>query len=123
MTPFAVILPAAGKALRFAGSKNKLLYHLQGETVLHRSIRAFFDRNDVAQIVLPMSDESLAEHVAEALTERRICSAKGGSSRAESVHNALLTVRPEIEWVAVHDADRPLISQGLIDATLSAAIE
>jgi len=123
MTPFAVILPAAGKALRFAGSKNKLLYELRGETVLHRSIRAFLERSDVAQVVLPMSDESMTTHVAEAHSDKRICSATGGASRAQSVRNALLAVRPEVEWVAVHDAARPLVSQGLIDATLAAAVE
>jgi 2-C-methyl-D-erythritol 4-phosphate cytidylyltransferase len=123
MTTFAVILPAAGKALRFAGSKNKLLYDLRGETVLHRSIRAFLDRSDVAQVVLPMSDETMAAHVAEAHTDKRICSATGGASRAESVRNALRAVRSDIEWVAVHDAARPLISRGLVDATLAAAME
>src|SRR5438874_1748671 len=32
-------------------------------------------------------------------------------------------VPPEIEWIAVHDAARPLVSPGLIDRTLAAAVE
>ena len=123
MPDFAVILPAAGKAVRFGGNKNKLLYELRGETVLRRSIQAFLARKDVAQVVLPMSDESMAAHVSEGLKDERICTARGGASRAESVRNALQTVRPEIEWVAVHDAARPLVSQGLIDSTLRTAVE
>ena len=47
------------------GNKNKLLYELRGETVLRRSIQAFLTRSDVAQIVLPMSDESMINHVTE----------------------------------------------------------
>jgi 2-C-methyl-D-erythritol 4-phosphate cytidylyltransferase len=38
------------------------------------------------------------------------------------VRNALDRIPAEIEWVAVHDAARPLISQGLIDRTLAAAV-
>lgn len=47
----------------------------------------------------------------------------GGASRAESVRAALKLVPAEIEWVAIHDAARPLVSQELIDRTLEAALE
>jgi len=123
MPDFAVILPAAGKAVRFGGNKNKLLYELRGETVLRRSIHAFLTRGDVAQIVLPMSDESMINHVTEGHRDDRICSAHGGASRAQSVWNALKVIREDIDWVAVHDAARPLISQGLIDSTLRTAAQ
>jgi len=46
----------------------------------------------------------------------------GGANRAQSVLAGLREVSSEIEWVAVHDAARPLISQALIDATLTAAV-
>jgi 2-C-methyl-D-erythritol 4-phosphate cytidylyltransferase len=39
------------------------------------------------------------------------------------VLNALREIPDEIEWVAVHDAARPLVSQELIDRTLAAAVE
>ena len=45
----------------------------------------------------------------------------GGQCRAESVLNGLKSVPAAIEWVAVHDGARPLVSQGLIDRTLAAA--
>jgi 2-C-methyl-D-erythritol 4-phosphate cytidylyltransferase len=123
MRDFAVILPAAGKAVRFGGNKNKLLYELRGQTVLRRSIDAFLVRKDVAQIVLPMSDDSMIQHVMEGHSDPRITSALGGASRAQSVWNALKVVLAEIEWVAIHDAARPLVSQGLIDSTLRTAAQ
>jgi 2-C-methyl-D-erythritol 4-phosphate cytidylyltransferase len=45
----------------------------------------------------------------------------GGASRAQSVYNGLRAVPEGIEWVAVHDAARPLVSQELITRTLAAA--
>src|SRR5690606_37778407 len=47
----------------------------------------------------------------------------GGPSRAHSVLSALEQVPADVQWVAVHDAARPLVSQALIDRTLMAAIE
>jgi 2-C-methyl-D-erythritol 4-phosphate cytidylyltransferase len=47
----------------------------------------------------------------------------GGPTRAESVWSALRLVPADVEWVAVHDAARPLVSQDLIDRTLAAAVE
>jgi 2-C-methyl-D-erythritol 4-phosphate cytidylyltransferase len=46
----------------------------------------------------------------------------GGATRAHSVLAALKLVSAEIEWVAIHDAARPLLSQELIDRTLDAAL-
>ena len=48
---------------------------------------------------------------------------EGGACRAESVRNAAGRVSGSIDWVAVHDAARPLVSQGLITRTFDAARE
>ncbi len=55
------------------------------------------------------------------LDDPRIRLCAGGNSRAASVYSGLRTVPDGIEWVAVHDAARPLVSQELIDRTLAAA--
>ena len=47
----------------------------------------------------------------------------GGSCRAASVLSALKHVPGNIDWVAVHDAARPLVSQALIARTIEAAKE
>jgi 2-C-methyl-D-erythritol 4-phosphate cytidylyltransferase len=130
MPDFAVILPAGGRAVRFGGSRNKLLRELHGVTLLRRSVGAFAIRKDVRQIVVATSDPLMIGELAE-MNDARVTTCPGGASRAESVKNGLLFVRgdgaiyPEkqVQWVAVHDAARPLIAQGLIDATLDAAVE
>lgn len=114
MSRFAVILPAGGSATRFG--RDKLAEPLGGEIVLSRTIRAFTARRDVACIVLGGRDAS-------PVADERIRLSPAGDCRAATVFNALQHVPAEIEWVAVHDAARPLVSQELIDRTLSAAID
>jgi 2-C-methyl-D-erythritol 4-phosphate cytidylyltransferase len=115
MERFAVIIPAAGSSTRFGAGRNKLLEPLAGEPVLARTIRAF-ERPDVAVIFVATSITNFALH-------ENVVLCPGGASRAESVRNALLAVPTDIEWVAVHDAARPLVSRDLIDSTFAAAIQ
>jgi 2-C-methyl-D-erythritol 4-phosphate cytidylyltransferase len=121
MTEFAVILPAAGRSTRFGGERGKLLAPLADKPVLRHSIAAFARRRDVKLIVVATSPGpySIRRHLRD--TEMlAICD--GGSCRAQSVWNALRRVPDSIEWVAVHDAARPLVSGKLIDRTLAAAL-
>jgi 2-C-methyl-D-erythritol 4-phosphate cytidylyltransferase len=116
---FAVILPAAGQSTRFG--RDKLQEKLNGHTVLELSMRAFAQRDDVAQIVLATSKAAQSE-APGGLFDRVTCCA-GGNCRAQTVLNALRTVDEAIEWVAVHDAARPLVSQDLINRTFEAAMK
>ena len=113
MSDLAVILPAAGASTRFG--TNKLHALLGGRRVIDRTFDAFASRTDVAQIIV-VGDATL--------TGRSKCTTiPGGRCRAESVALAVAAVAPGIEWLAIHDAARPLMSQALIDRTLAAARE
>jgi 2-C-methyl-D-erythritol 4-phosphate cytidylyltransferase len=116
MPKFAVILPAAGSSTRFGGGRNKLQQILNGKTVLARSIQAFHSRPDVATIVMPVNTPGI-------LTPENVVICQGGACRAESVYRALQQAPADIEWIAIHDAARPLVSQSLIDNTFAAAMK
>jgi 2-C-methyl-D-erythritol 4-phosphate cytidylyltransferase len=118
---FAVILPAAGQSTRFG--RDKLQEKLNGHTVLELSMRAFAQRDDVSQIVLATSKAAQSEAPGGISSDPRIKCCLGGSSRAQTVLNALRAVDETIVWVAVHDAARPLVSQDLINRTLEAALQ
>ena len=120
MPPLAVILPAAGSSTRFG--RNKLIEPLLGESVLMRTIRAFLAHPEVGTVVMATNDAEMCKTV-NSLGAGKILYAPGGATRAQSVRNALQTVPAEFEWVAVHDAARPLVSRKLIDRTLAAAVE
>lgn len=126
MSKFAVILPAAGKSSRFAApqSKKKVFVELKGRPVWVRSAEAFCNRDDVVQTLIVVSPEDLdwfKEKFLPNLAFMNIEIVTGGAERADSVKNALARVRADVDFVAVHDAARPLIVKAWIDRVFRAA--
>ena len=124
MHEFAVILPAAGNSSRFRGFEQKKPFvDLAGEPVWRRTVRAFGKRQDVTQILLILADSDRTEFIerfGEHLGGVEVVG--GGPSRAESVVNGLRALRESVEFVAVHDAARPLITKRVIDSVFAAAV-
>jgi len=123
MPSFSVIIPAAGVSQRFGGAankQNKLFQMLGGKTVLGRAVDPFLSRNDVAEIMVVCSDETA---VRQALSSdgARISFCPGGPTRAHSVLCGIRALSRPVDYVAIHDAARPLLSQALTDQTLAAA--
>lgn len=153
MPRFAVILPAAGSSSRFGGPRSKLIEPLAKIPVITRAVMAFVQRSDVHQVFVAAPNDPYAfaapgqqnlsrlddkpvagraNELWEALSAEpsvknrlggQIALVPGGASRAESVWSALKRVPAEVEWVAIHDAARPLVSQDVIDRTLEAAVK
>ncbi len=122
--PFAVILPAAGKSSRFGGREKKPYVGLDGRPIWIRTAELFVNRPDVAQVLLVISPEDrelVQSRYAANLMFMDVAVVDGGAERFESVANALVRVRPEIDFVAVHDAVRPCTPTPLIDAVFAAA--
>jgi 2-C-methyl-D-erythritol 4-phosphate cytidylyltransferase len=126
MPSFAVILAAAGSASRFG--RNKLVELLAGKPILLHSLRAFTRRDDVSHIVVATQcfseiHQAIAAAASSIFVDPRLNFCPGGPCRAESVRLALQELPEDVEWVAVHDAARPLVSQELISDTFAAAQE
>jgi 2-C-methyl-D-erythritol 4-phosphate cytidylyltransferase len=119
---FTLIVPAAGESRRYG--RNKLLEPLAGKPILFHTLTAFLARRDVAQIVLATGhDFSIDQDIAPLLSDERVIVRPGGVCRAESVRNAVLAAPEKLEWIAIHDAARPLVSRELIDRTLAGAFQ
>jgi 2-C-methyl-D-erythritol 4-phosphate cytidylyltransferase len=116
---FSLILPAAGKSTRFGGPRSKLLEMLDGVPVIARAVQPFLARSDLARIIIPCGDPEGLSAVLPKENPIEFCD--GGATRAHSVLAALKRVPADVEWVAVHDAARPLISPALIEQSLTAA--
>lgn len=124
MARFAVILPAAGKSTRFHQKRKKTFVDLKGRAVWLRAAELFVNRDDVAQTLVVVSPEDLdwfKEKFAPNLAFMNVDIIPGGAERADSVRNALARVRPEADFVAVHDAARPLLVAEWIDRVFRAA--
>jgi 2-C-methyl-D-erythritol 4-phosphate cytidylyltransferase len=116
--PFALLLPAAGKSTRYGGPRSKLLEMLRGQTVIGRAVAPFLARADLAEVIVATDDPDSYRAI---LTDARVRFVPGGATRADSVRSALGDVSKDLQWVAVHDAARPLVSAELIETTLAAA--
>ena len=113
----SAVLVAAGSSTRMGF--DKLSFDLGGETVLHRSIRAFERCPDVTEIILVAGKNRAFVEQQAADCAKPVRIVPGGATRAESAKNGVLAAAGEI--VAVHDAARPFVSQAVIAAALAAA--
>ena len=126
MSKFAVILPAAGKSSRFSKHRKKVFVELNGRPVWVRTAEQFVHRPDVVQTILVVSPEDLEwfkEKFRPNLAFMDLEVVTGGAERADSVQQGLARVRAEVDFVAVHDAARPLIVKDWIDQVFLAAEE
>ena len=124
MRDLAVILPAAGRSVRFGGGRDKLLEPLAGRPVIAHTVAALLAHDGVGLLVVAANQRERIETALVSPAGRldpRITFCIGGASRAESVLAALRQVPEKFEWVAVHDAARPLVTRELIQRTLTAA--
>jgi len=123
LRPFTVILPAAGSGTRFGG--DKLLADLCGKCVLARTVGLFVHRPDTAAIVIATAPDRFATY-RDAIDPSRlplpIHFTPGGIERWDTVYNALCTPLISTEFVAIHDAARPLTPTDVIDAAFAAAM-
>jgi 2-C-methyl-D-erythritol 4-phosphate cytidylyltransferase len=122
---FAVILPAAGKSTRFHNRAYKKQYApLAGRAVWLYSADRFVNRPDVAQVILVISpeDRELFDlRFASNVTILGLTVVEGGAERADSVEKALAKLKPDVEYVCVHDSARPCLAEEWIDRVFAAA--
>jgi len=124
MAKFAVILPAAGQSSRFKDKEKKPFAQLDGRAVWLRCAELFITRDDVCQcliVVAKADQETFRRRYAPNLAFMNVQIVDGGSERFESVANALALVKPEADFVAIHDAVRPCLSEEMINAVFAKA--
>ncbi|MCR9119697.1 MAG: 2-C-methyl-D-erythritol 4-phosphate cytidylyltransferase [bacterium] len=125
MSKFAVILPAAGKSSRFQDPYYKKPFAtLAGRAVWLHAAEKFANRKDVCQtivVISPDDRETFNDKFGGNTAMMGIDIVAGGAERADSVGNALAVLKDDVEYIAVHDAARPLISELWIDAVFEAA--
>ncbi|CAN5413719.1 2-C-methyl-D-erythritol 4-phosphate cytidylyltransferase [soil metagenome] len=112
----SAIIVAGGSSQRMGF--DKVLAPLQGRPVLAYSIAAFERCASVAHIIVVGRAERLSEYevICENQSFAKISAViPGGARRQDSVRLGLEQLNPESDFVAVHDAARPLVSPDLIE--------
>jgi 2-C-methyl-D-erythritol 4-phosphate cytidylyltransferase len=109
-----------------AGTSRKQFMLLEGSPILLHTIRKFVSSPAVSEIVVALRAEDL-EWVRDLLERETFAKpvrlVEGGDSRQDSVENALATLSPGTELVAVHDAVRPFIEHAVLEKVFAEAQE
>jgi 2-C-methyl-D-erythritol 4-phosphate cytidylyltransferase len=100
------VIAAAGSGERLGAGGPKAFVPLGGRPMIAWSLDACLASASVATVVVAVP----ADHV-HGLQD--VLTVDGGATRAESVANALAAV--DTEYVAIHDAARPLLTPELLD--------
>lgn len=118
------VLAAAGQGRRMGGGSNKAFLPLLSRPMLLRSAQALSASKKIDAMLIVAAPEEEAE-------VRRILSqddtlkpwqvVAGGSERQYSIANALKALPGGTDYVAVHDAARPLVLPESVDAVVEAA--
>jgi 2-C-methyl-D-erythritol 4-phosphate cytidylyltransferase len=117
----AAILVAAGSSARMGF--DKLTAPLCGRSVLEWSLRAFQDCPGIDRAVLVCAPQRIAEftELAAAFPKFRDIVAGGAERSASVLHGLQALASNPPDFVAVHDAARPLVTSAVIEKVLAAA--
>jgi 2-C-methyl-D-erythritol 4-phosphate cytidylyltransferase len=122
--PVWAVIPAAGSGSRMHCSTPKQYLSFQGKTVLEHCLDRLLAHPAIAGAVLVLSDDDATWERLGYLPARPLFTTNGGVERHDSVYSGLTTLQYRVgnEALAlVHDAARPLVSHGDLDAVIAAA--
>ncbi len=118
------IIAAAGEGLRMDSATRKQYLFLEKVPVLARSLNLFLRNNRVEEVVavIPPGERTEVQNLLQPYCPiERIKLVDGGPTRQESVERGLEAIAVREVLVCIHDAARPLASEGLLEALLDAA--
>lgn len=125
MSKFAVIIAAAGKSSRYRDKNYKKPFApLANRAVWLHSAERFLGRDDVKQLILVISAEDREDFNSKFAANTAILGidvVDGGAERADSIERALARVKPEMDFVAIHDAARPCFANEWVTSVFEAA--
>jgi len=105
--------------------RNKVFLPLKGRPVLLYSLEVLESSPLVQAVVVITRREDLhrCREILGGRYSKVVGLVEGGRERQDSVYRGLQALPPETELVAVHDAARPLVDEGLLARVVAAARE
>jgi 2-C-methyl-D-erythritol 4-phosphate cytidylyltransferase len=124
MKKFAVLLMAAGSSKRFDHEVKKPFTDVDGRAVWMRAADVFVKRKDVVQIILVVAEEdqeNVKRRYGPNMAFMNVEMVVGGKERSDSVSNALKSVAVDVDFVAIHDAARPCVTEQMVESVFALA--
>ena len=123
MPEFFALVPAAGSGARMGSELPKQYLPLAGQPMLYHALVSLCANPDIRDVVVVLAPDDKQFHQYDwsglgAKLQPLFC---GGVTRAESVLNGLMAAELEPDdWVLVHDAARPCLSQAQLARLITA---
>ena len=122
MAKFFALIPAAGSGSRMGNELPKQYLSLAGKPMIYHALRRLCGspRLRGVFVVLAPDDLEWARHDWSEFSDKLMVVRCGGATRAQSVLNGLEAAREtasigDDDWVLVHDAARPCLSESQLD--------
>ncbi|SET10825.1 2-C-methyl-D-erythritol 4-phosphate cytidylyltransferase [Nitrosomonas marina] len=118
MPNYYALIPAAGYGARMGNQLPKQYLTLAGHPMIYHATRTFCESPQIKRvfIVLSPQDPEWKKYDWDVFSDKLSVFYCGGETRAESVFNGLNTAAGHFaiessDWILVHDAARPLLTQ------------
>jgi 2-C-methyl-D-erythritol 4-phosphate cytidylyltransferase len=123
----SVIIAAAGSGNRMGLDTKKQYLMLKGIPIIQHTIEKFYNIDEVQKIIV-ISDREGIDYVRNEIIEKgnmnaKVIAVSGGTTRTASVHNGLMSLDPNTDYVLIHDGVRPFISTSVILDAIQMCIE
>jgi 2-C-methyl-D-erythritol 4-phosphate cytidylyltransferase len=122
MAGFHVIIPAAGNGSRMGADAPKQYLNLHGKTLIQHVIKVFNQSTRINTIHVLINQEDVHWRSTYLnLSSKLQVHYCGGDTRADTVLNGLEAIQDKVEaddWILVHDAARPGLSNLLLNQLL-----
>lgn len=115
-----VLIPAAGSGSRMGAELPKQYLPLLGKPLIHHTLARFCMHQSITQVVVVLHPADA--HWSAYPHDKLQLLHNGGDTRAETVRNGLRALRAQMaddDWVLVHDAARPCLSNVLLERLLA----
>ena len=128
MTPprYWLVMPAAGRGKRLGGTVPKQFLTVAGRPLIAWALQPFFDDPRCAGVMLAIAPDDADWLGIRSSLPRPVLETTGGAERADSVRLALQALLARgaqaTDWVLVHDAARPCVSNAEIKALVDAVV-
>lgn len=114
----AAIVLAAGNSVRFNSKESKQCFLLKGKPVFSYSLTAFNNCKAITDLIVVTNKECIDEiNSFIKVNKMSVSTVLGGKTRQESVKNGLAALKnyKEKDFVIIHDAARPLLTNEIIE--------
>lgn len=124
MSDFYALIPAAGSGSRMGEPTPKQYLEVLGRPLIYYAIARLCGSKEIERVyvVLAPDDERWGQYDWEAFAPTLVPLFCGGGERFESVRNGLKAIRDDVaadDWVLVHDAARPCLSDEALERLIA----